>query len=421
MKHQIKKAVCFILLYCLLPLHSLAGEFGKVRFDRVEHWIDGSRHVNYVQLIAQDPSLSPVADKINQAIRETAQIDSYLPLLPSLQQGGTGLRVWDSNSAASCGENLNVYRNGTGYFYLLMEAEGKMPVGRPSHRYYPMLFDMATGERVSFDQLFTDADGAKAYIESYLSEVVEPQLSTYMENNQLFPVPYENFGFSSDGHLILYYPHDQLSFLSGKSGAVAFRFSELWDYLDTSETGIALQMISSGSHYLQYNENRIPGELKEIIAYNPDNLPGLPTHPLGSTMEHILKRHAVTTDSGYYPGGAYFETETPELLGTYLITDPSESYLTGILTGRIDMFGVETGKTGVEEAKRLLGSPAGELPMNEAAAEMYLVCPGSMLIYYFTPEFPVRKGETGQESSRVSLSLYADAEGIIQFVKLSLE
>lgn len=422
MKYEMKKAVCFTLLLCLIPLSSLAKGAGfRLRFDRKEHWVDESRHVVYPQLEADDPALSPRVSKVNQAIRDTARIQEYVNLLSTVQPGGTGLTVEDSLSI----DSPSLYRKGTGYFYLLMEAEGKMLQGPPSRVYYPMLFDLSTGDRVSFDALFTDVDGAKAYIENYLAQVVEPQLSTYLENNQLFPVPYDSFGFSQDGHIILYYPGNQLSFLSGAPGAIAFRYSELWDYLDTSENSIALQMAQSGGQERQYSANRDVAALREWITEVCclGALPGLDHQMpvLGTSMDLVAQRYDITIDSGYYPGGAYVETEKPELLGSYLLTDEAQSYVSGILTGRVDLYGIETGKTTLEEAKRLLGAPTAELPLSETAAEMYLVCPGTMITYSFAPSFAIAKGETGQESAALSLALYADESGIVQYIKLSLE
>ena len=421
MKYRIEKAVCFVLLLCLVPLSSLADGGAAVRFKREEHWVDESRHVVYAQLETGDPALSPVISKVNQAIEDAAHIQEYVNLLSTVQAGGAGLVVKDSLSIASS----SLWREGTGYFYVLMEAKGKMLQGPPAHVYYPMMFDMSTGEKVAFDQLFTDPEGAKASIENYLAEVVEPQLSTYLENNQLFPVPYESFGISPDGHIVLYYPHSQLSFLSGASGAVAFRYSELWDYLDTSENSIALQLCQSGIGAQQYAENRESAQLQELMntVCGLGFLPGLENQApsLGTRMDLVAQQYDITTDSGYYPGGAYLETEKPELLGTYLITDADESYVSGILTSRIDMFGIETGKTALDEAKRLLGAPAAELPLGEAAAQMYLVCPGTAALYSYVPEFPIGKGETGEHSASVTLTVYADESGIVQYIKLSLE
>lgn len=415
---KFRKLVCFIGLLCLLPLHSLAGGNAVLRLDKQEEWVDSSRHVVYYQLETDDPSLNAAVKQINQAILDTSYIPEYRNLLRTVASGGTGMTI-DTQVNASAG----LYTTGKGYLALLTEAKGKMLQGPPSHAYYPMVFDVEHGEQVSFDDLFDDPQGARAYIETYLSQVVEPQLSTYLENHQLFPVPYDNFGFSTCGHLIFYYPHDQLSFLSGTSGAIAFRYSELWNYLDTSENSIALQMASSGIIQHQYDSDRNPGEVQAIVQEYPLSMPGLGNilPSLGTIMEYVEKSHALTTDSGYYPGGAYFETETPELLGAYLITDTNESYLSGILTSRVDMFGIETGKTSLTEAKRLLGMPMAELPFTEETARMYLTCPGVAAVYTFESDHPIHKGETGLTTTRVSLTLYADESGIVQYIKLSLE
>lgn len=409
--------IALALLLCLSPVQTL-GEDALLRLEKRETWVDANRHVVYDQIETGDPSLAPVAEKINQAILETAHIQEYEQLLSTVAEGGVGLSVETRAMATD-----SFYQEGTGYLALLVEAKGKMLQGPPSHRYYPMVFDVQTGERVTFDQLFADPEGAKAYIEQYLTDVVEPQLSTYLENSQLFPVPYESFGFSGEGHLILYYPHDQLSFLSGTSGAVAFRYSELWDYLDTSEAGIALQMVQTGSHHRQYADSREPAEMRELLQEYLPGLKGLELSApsLGTAMELIQRDYALTTDSGFYPGGAYYETETPELLGTYLITDEAESYVSGLLTSRVDMYGIETGKTTLSEAKRLLGEPAAETAVDGEMAEQYLVCPGTAARYVFTSEQAINLGETGQTANQVSLTVYADESGMVRYIRLSLE
>ncbi len=410
--------IALALLLCLWPLQTLAGADMALTQRLREKWADANRHVVCFQYEANEPALVPATEKINQAILETAHIQEYEQLLFTVAEGGVGLTVETRAMATD-----SFYQEGTGYLALLVEAKGKMLQGPPSHRYYPMVFDGQTGERVTFDQLFADPEGAKAYIEQYLTDVVEPQLSTYLENSQLFPVPYESFGFSGEGHLILYYPHDQLSFLSGTSGAVAFRYSELWDYLDTSETGIALQMVQTGNHYRQYADSREPAEMRELLQEYLPGLKGLELSApsLGTAMELIERDYALTTDSGFYPGGAYYETETPELLGTYLITDEAESYVSGILTSRVDMYGIETGKTTLSEAKRLLGEPAAETAVDGDMAEQYLVCPGTAARYVFTSEQAINLGETGQTANQVSLTVYADESGMVRYIRLSLE
>ena len=85
------------------------------------------------------------------------------------------------------------------------------------------------------------------------------------------------------------------------------------------------------------------------------------------------------------------------------------------------MYGIETGKTTLEEARNLLGTPVAEMMLSDAAAQMYLVCPGRMLAYSYTPDSPIHCGETGKDANAISLTLYADESRIVQYVKLPLE
>ena len=63
----------------------------------------------------------------------------------------------------------------------------------------------------------------------------------------------------------------------------------------------------------------------------------------------------------------------------------------------------------MEDAIALMGqSPLARLPISETAAEMYRVCPGEAAVY--------RDQKTGQ-----SFTLYADASGVVQYIKLAAE
>lgn len=420
MKNRRKNALWLALLLCLLPLWALGSTGGVLHFDQAEQWVDGQRYIVYPRLIAKDASLTSPVQRINQAIEENARIPDYLRLLPTVQAGGSGLVV----EYASV-ESPGLWLKGWGYLSLLVTARGKMLSGRPGTEYYPMVFRVETGERVTFSDVFADVEGAKGYIEQYLTDAVEPLLSTYLENNQLFPVPYDNFAFTGDGLITFYYPKEQLSFLSGAPGAVSFRYSELWDYLDLSEGSVALALTGALIAQGQYDISWDAAAYREFIRTwcGLGTLPGLKTYALtlGSTLEKVARDHAMTLDPGYYPGGAYLETETPQLLGTYLITDQTESYLTGILTSRIDMYGIETGKTTLSEAQALLGTPLTQLPLSADAAQLYLVCPGAACVYSIRPEFPIRWGDSDLQSPSLSLTLYADEAEIVQYIKLSLD
>ena len=415
MKHNVN-ALTALFLACLLAfvpvLSGLAESPADPLMDcdwewEVETDADSSCSFVYYPVLnaGESPDAQALAEKINGYIQETAQIPAYLQLLSTLQAGGTGLKM-DYDMSASydldeTGENLKC----APYVSLVFSAKGKMLVGRPSQVYYPMTLNMKTGETVAFEDLFIDPEGAKAFIEAYLEEEVEPTLSTYLENNQLFPVPYDRFFLDGNGNLILYYENSQLSFLSGDSGAVAFRYSELWDWLDTLPDGVPMAVLDTPEEYL--------GGMTMKEQMDEFNMGGYPLWgfnmevELGTSVEALTNLYPQAADSEYYPGGACFEVETAALRGTLILTDENEETVTGVLSHRVDYFGIFTGKTTLSEAEALIGQePAMRLDLDEAAAEIYRVCPGTAVIY---------------KLNRDVLTLYADENGIVQYIKQALE
>ena len=354
---------------------------------------------------------APVIEAINQAIQEKARIPEYLQLLSTIQEGSTGLR-FDYEITCPCNPWDSPLMNDSRYLSLLFSAEGKMLQGRPSQVYYPMTFDLLTGEQVAFDDLFTDPEGAKAFIEGYLKAEIDPTLSTYLENNQLFPVPYDRFFLDGAGNLLLVYENSQLSFLSGFSGTVAFRYSELKPWLDASPEGVPMQLSR-----LSWNRSHLGDAWDETEVFWEDlqhgSLSGLyPTVALSAQAEEYRRAYRCDADSGSYPGGAYFEVEEPRLLGTLILTDESEETVTGILTHRADLPGIVTGKTTLDEAETFLGvAPTLRMEISPALASLYLVCPGTASIYQFK----------SIEDEPLSLTLYADENGIVQYVKYAIE
>ena len=371
-----------------------------------------SGHGNYVMVPAfssSDESLVPALERINQAILEKARIPEYLQLLSALTPGGAGLRM--DCSVTLCASAENGQRTVTDrYASILFSAEGKMLSGRPSQVYYPMTFDLLTGEEVTFDQMFSDPDGAKAFIEEYLEEKVEPELSTYLENSQLFPVPYDRFWLDGLGNMILYWENSQLSFLSGYSGSVAFRRSELAPWLDLTENGVIPHL-----SYDRYALGQSVEKQAENLWYmlQTGRLIWAASIGTGSHLSVSGRNLRVTTDSGYYPGGAYLEVEEPRYRGTLILTDDSEDYVIGLLSGNADLFQIHTGETGLADAIAFLGrEPDAQIPMDDAAAEMYRVCPGTAAVYHLEPWL---------DGPAHVFTLFSDENGTVQYVSLILD
>ena len=430
MKHTLKRIFSLLLAlglaYALAASgfceESAAAGASPLPITLVSHRVNGpeeaipgseervsSSFVSYPELTTEDADFAPAVEKVNQAIQEKARISEYTALLSTLTAGGVGLRMdYRATITGYADSELHAFQVTEPYLSLLFSAEGKMLWGRPSQVYYPMTFNLATGEEVPFDALFSDPEGAKAYIENALEAEVEPALSTYLENSQLFPVPFERFYLDSTGHILLYYENSQLSFLSGMSGAVCFQYSELWPWLNLAEDGVIPQL-----PYYRFVLSKSPEERGEQLWQFLRS----GTLLMGDTTLRVHQRFSdfetmpvhFTTDSGFYPGGAYLEAEEACFRGALILTDEDEDLITGFLTSRADLMGLVAGKTSLEEAVSLLGrGPDAELALDETAAERYKVCPGTAAIYQF-------EGYDGP----LGLTLYADEASLVQFIELS--
>lgn len=420
MKHENSLYICMITLYIALlfaiPCIGVAESNG---FDRLPAWEalpvvlqdcetegPGGSYVRYPELFTEDPAFLDSVAKINQSIQERASIPAYLQLLSTVTEGGVGLRMdYEIGALHETGDGTGLSL-GSLYLSILFSAEGKMLRGRPSQVYYPMTFDLQTGESVSFDQLFTDPDAAKALIESLLETDVEPTLSTYLENSQLFPVPFDRFFLDGFGHLMIVYENSQLSFLSGYSGSVSFRYSELVPPLIFSNEEI--------QGYFDPMLTLDTAERRSVAWQMAHSLPVAARRAicLGDDLEKTLADFRSTTDSGYYPGGAYYEVEDANYRGTLILTDETEQTVTGLLTGRADLMDIQAGKTTLTEAEAFLNrEPTLRMEMDESLAELYRVCPGTASIYRLEPV----------DGRNAAFTLYADQDGILQYIKLALE
>lgn len=407
MKHncltKILAPLCVALLLALLPAAGLAqpeGEALSLSLQRIEG--PAESEICYPVLEALDAAYAPAAEKINARILEKARIQEYARLLDTLTPGGTGLSMVCEVYASPD------FAKGKGYLSIVLSAQGKMLSGRPSQVYYPMVFSLETGEELCFSDIFADPDAARALIEARIAEEVEPTLSTYLENAALLPVPYDSVALTDGGLITFYYENSQLSFLSGRSGAVSFRYSEIWDALNKTEGAAPLEMLAQNRYAYRLGEALDAPALFEA-ACAQGAMPGLDALAAGGTVEELKARYAFSTDSGFYPGGAFLEPEDAALRGTVYLTDENEESVTGILTSRVDAYGIETGFTSLETAQALLGQPERLESVDAEAAEYLLVCPGTAAVYaYAAPN-----GQT-------ECTLYADAEQIVRYIRIQL-
>ncbi|MBR6186583.1 MAG: hypothetical protein IKQ41_10015 [Clostridia bacterium] len=419
MKHfaLLSVSVLFAVLL-LIPASFAVGEEAAalpISVRREEAWgpvddLNGKEadsYVFYPVFETADEALLPAIEKMNAAIQEKARIPEYTRLVSTIAPGGTGLKMDYALGLTRDYVDGNGPRISDWYVSILFSAEGKMLQGRPSHVYYPMTFDMRTGEEVSFDQLFTDPDGARAFIEEYLEAEIEPTLSTYLENSQLFPVPYERFFLDAYGHVILVYENSQLSFLSGVSGAVSLRYSQLEPWLDETEEGVVSHL-----PWLSFHDAQSTDGLWNWLKCDALILSDGPALTLGTKMDEVWQSFHAAADSEFYPGGACYELEEPVYRGALMITDENEETVTGVQTCEWDFGAIQTGKTALSDAISFLEKePDAIIPLDDTAAAFYRVCPGLAYIYTLAD----------YSGKALTFTFYADQDDVVQYVKLSLD
>lgn len=380
-----KKIACLTVVLALLWSAGAAAQEG-VSAGWTEKTETGAA-ASYVRYPVAD---GENADVINALLAENGRLADYVQLLSTVQDnGGTGLQV-DYAMTPADGENDIVS--------VVLSAQGKMLSGPPGQAYYPLVLDRTTGQQVTAAQVFADVDEARGVIEGYLMETVESTLSTYMENNALVPVPMERFSLD-EGGVTFYYESSQLSFLSGFCGAVTVPYDVLYDVLDVSD-GSVVTRSGLAAEYMQVTD-----ETAEKVRRDAEDgrLWGVPA-VIGMPLADALAAYQDTVDSGFYPGGAYYETEEASLRGTCLITDENEETVTALLSTNVSLHGLRTGSTTREAWRAVLGEPDYTIEMTGVEAESHLLCDGEGDYY---------------ELDGVRLTLHADQQGVLYAVVLT--
>lgn len=330
-----------------------------------------------------------VQDAVNRAIFDKAQIQSHLETLNGLTDGGWGLNVTYRDTLQN------------GILSVAVSAYGEMPSGRMGQTYSTVNYNLITGKPITVADLFSDEEGAFFLMEQKLEDEVQPQLSGYMENDTLTPIPRDNFFLTPDA-VTFYYPQEQFSMLSGYSGGCTFSYYELKDYLNLSE-GSVLDTLGVGD-FMDITEETA-ARVKEAVAAG--TLPGIGVK-LGDSLMERLNEYRLLVEPDYYPGGRFFEVEAPELRGVWLLTDAlTESYdhsmVLGIRADRINLYGIQTGITTIDEWRAALGAPQSTVELDEYTAEDYRLSAGTSDYYVF--------GEN-------KLRLHAGEEGVLESVQL---
>lgn len=358
------KACAVVMVTLMLCSLSMLSAVGAVTVESVREENAGSFVAYPVVLGIEDPA---VQQHINQEIFEKSEIAAHLQTLAGIGTGSVGLEV-------SSRTRIFEGANGLSVLSVLVTAEGRMPGGRPGSSALAMLFDLTNGEEIPPSALFTHPEEASERLADRMFSEVLGEISDYADDADLAPVPMDN-ACLDEGGITFYYPAERFTFLSGRSGAVNFRFHQMEDLLDLGPHALLPALGLAGSPLS-------PQEAADRIhaACQAGRLPGIPA-AIGDELSECARLYGQTLDSEYFPGGARYQMESAEFRKTGLISSEEGLLVEGILSERLDLYGIATGKTGAEELWAILGEPLSSLPLQGAAAELYGLPEGFLQSY----------------------------------------
>ena len=247
------------------------------------------------------------------------------------------------------------FLNAAPWMSALVRSEGQFDDVGEGVQYHGITFDVETGEQITFEDIFTDADAAVARIQ----EIAEAFAfdNAYAERNETTPIPQDNFIATQD-FLTIYYPISQFSYFSGHSGGFSFYAYEL--------EGLLREDIP-----LQKGAIDAAGDaLTE--TFKRKSLPGFLTPwAIGSSMADADAALTVVDVPDLTYEHAVYRFEAPEMRGVSLLSRSEEdnvdtAVISGIMSTRIDFSGLCTGIATKEDCIAALGEPAASALVTEA-------------------------------------------------------
>ncbi len=348
--------------------------------------VAGENHVVYPQL--EGLADAAIQQAINDDIVLRADIPAHLITLSTLREGGWGLKV----------EAVSFLKNNL--FSVTLSAKGEMPNQREGQAYTALCYDLTTGKRVSLPELLTSPEEAIAWMEEKAVDTLSEELSGYLANSDITPLPMENFALDEDG-ITFYYPASQFSLHSGYSGACQFYYEEIADFLDFDGILANLELPPTDLSDAQIQQ-KIEGTLKT------GRLPQIPV-AIGQEMTDVVAKYRLLREPDQYPGGKYYQLEAPPFRQVLVLSDAltkgyENSKVLGLQSTRCDLFGIKAGETTQGRWREILGRPDDTLVFTEGLAYDYGIPVGESDFYTF--------GE-------YQLRLHADENGVLHSVRLS--
>ena len=348
----------------------------------------GANMISYPQL--EGLQNAQIQQQINDAIVEKGKIAQRMVTLTTLEATGNQLKV---DYEAFLTDDV---------FSTVINAVGTMENGRDGQEYAALSYNLLTGEPLTLKDLFQDPEAAVTYMEETLMSTYVDEISSYLENGELTPLPRDSFSLDADG-ITFYYPRRQFSMLSGYSGAAQFNYDELAVFFRTDQDALAVRL---GMLPTKLTDGQIKAGVREAVEK------GMLPHTrvtLGQPMTEAIAAYRLLRTPDQYPGGRYFQLEAPAFRQVLVLSDAltsgwENSKVEGILTYRANLYGIRSGSTTQSRWREILGTPENSVAFDEDMAGNYGFPVGTADYYTF--------GEH-------QLLLYADENGMLLAVRLT--
>lgn len=376
---------CLLWLMALMMMLSAAAAEPALNRQGLQL---GEGYVYYPQVTGMEDE--GLQQAVNAALLRDTGAEALLTRLALTMQSPEPLEV--DYAEAWLGDVLSV----------ATKAQGPVENVRSTQRWYTANIDLTTGESITLDDLFEDAEAARLALEEYLEWELAPLLSAHLRNSQLTPLP-ETFGLSATG-LTLYYPLEQLSTLTDQAGKVNIQWCEMLDHLKLGEGSVLRRIGAEQMLTLDESSAEAIRQMAESGA-----LPGIPVK-LGGSVQEAVDEYKLLIDPDLYENGRLIQLEDGVFRGVYLLTDSltdswENSVIQGVRADRINLCGLMTNVTTQEQWRAALGQPDATVEVDESKAEANRILPGYSDYYNY---------------DGVQLRLHADAEGVLASLFISI-
>ncbi len=360
-----KRILLIILAFCLLYVVAPAETHSAVHVEYISKQTETSS-LTYPSL--QGLANTFVQDTINSKIVEKGNIALHeITMTSPAQQGATGINVTSE-------AYLLTAEGAPAVLSLAIRAEGKMPNGRLGYTVTPMMFSLLDGSELSSESLWVNKEDAQQYLDNWVEEQSQKDIFTYSDILDAVPVPTDQVMLTETG-IVLFYPPDTFTFLSGRSGAFSFYFYELKDILQ-SEEGTLLSTLDT---FQQAKAQENSGEIiREECTRG--NLPGIPD-VMGKSIKELITQYKELTDSEAFVTGDRYILEDAAFRDVSLVVPFESEQVAGILTHRINLYGLTTGTSDSAACVAVLGQPDTSLSLDEDTAARYAMPTGTASFY----------------------------------------